>query len=113
MENNETAVCKIKAFCCSKTFLVIAACVVCFFVGFFSGNAAGKAAQRKADASIIAAANARANAARLRRVPNVRPTVRRVNTNIARTRTTANRRVAANRPAARPAATVNRTQTKK
>lgn len=116
MENNETAACKIKAFCCSKTFLVVAACVVCFFVGFFSGNIAGKASQKKADARIIAAAGARANVARNRRTGLVRtPNVRaqRVNPQTVRRPAVTPRRPAVN-AAARPTANrtaANRTQT--
>ncbi len=83
MENNETKSCvvrdellpKAKVFFTSKTFLVIAACVVCFFVGFFIGNAAGKSSQRKADAAIIAAARAQARPRPV--VTGRRPVVRR------------------------------------
>ncbi len=133
MENNQTKSCvikdqflpKAKIFFTSKTFLVIAACVVCFFVGFFSGNVAGKAAQKKADASLIAAANARANSARYGRIRNVRtPNVRpRVNpqTPVRPRQTVSNRRPVVNRPATitnrpatnRPATTANRQATNK
>ena len=105
MENNETKSCvirdeflpKAKVFFTSKKFLIIAACVVCFFVGFFAGNTIGKSSQKKADAVLIAAANARATA-RYRR-----PAPRQAN------RQRVNRPAAArqssrptNRPAARP-----------